>query len=254
MSDPRPGPTAPAKESTAWVYEGVWAVLAGLFKTPREGPTLPVRAGEACDTFHPAPGYLRYLKLWFWIGLVIVDGSIAIAWLLIATANRQLGLALAVPALLLATLPDVVAYLAIHLRYDTMWYVLTEHSMRLRRGIWVIGEVTITYENIQNVAVRSGPVQRLFGIADVAVETAGAGASHGEPSRAVSNRGLIQGVADAARIRELIMLRVRHSTTAGLGEEPRPDASTAARGAWTGAHNALLRDIRDELRALHSAR
>ena len=36
-------------------------------------------------------------------------------------------------------------------------------------------ETTITFENIQNVTVQQGPLQRLFGIADVRVDTAGGG-------------------------------------------------------------------------------
>lgn len=64
-------------------------------------------------------------------------------------------------------LPDVVAYVAIHLRFDTTWYVMTERSLRIRRGIWVLHETTITFENVQNVVVNQGPVQRFFGIANV---------------------------------------------------------------------------------------
>jgi uncharacterized membrane protein YdbT with pleckstrin-like domain len=43
------------------------------------------------------------------------------------------------------------AYIAIHLRYDTTWYVHGDRSLRIRRGIWVIHETTLTFENIQNV-------------------------------------------------------------------------------------------------------
>ena len=64
---------------------------------------------------------------------------------------------------------------AMHLRYDTTWYVLTNRSLRIRRGIWMIHETTITYENVQNVSVNQGPLQRIFGIADVLVQTAGGG-------------------------------------------------------------------------------
>ena len=74
----------------------------------------------------------------------------------------------------MAVLPDILAYIAIHLRYDTMWYVMTDRSLRCRRGIWVIFEHTITFENVQNVHVRRGPVQYFFGISTVVVETAGA--------------------------------------------------------------------------------
>ena len=46
-------------------------------------------------------------------------------------------------------------------------------------------ETTISFENVQNVEVRQGPLQRYFGIADVVVQTAGGGARHskGESAR-----------------------------------------------------------------------
>jgi uncharacterized membrane protein YdbT with pleckstrin-like domain len=133
---------------------------------------------------------------------------------------------------------------AIHLRYDTTWYVLTERSMRLRRGIWMTSEVTITFENVQNVRVRSGPVQRHFGIADVVVETAGGG-KRDEYGRTTLSHGVIEGVANAEEIRDLVMSRVRASRTTGLGDEREP-----ARAGWSSAHVAALREIRDEVAAL----
>ena len=69
------------------------------------------------------------------------------------------------------------ADIAIHLRYDTTWYVLSDRSMRIRCGILNIYETTITYENIQNVSIHQGPLQRYDGFSDVHVETAGGGKS-----------------------------------------------------------------------------
>ena len=225
-------------------YEGAWAVLARLFRVPREGPTLPVREGERLDVVHPAPGFLWYLKFWFWLVLVLIDVAILAAWVVITVASPLAGALLAVPALVIAVVPDIFAYVAIHLRYDTTWYVLTERSMRLRRGIWTISEVTITFENVQNVRVRSGPVQRHFGIADVIVETAGGG-KRDEHGGGVSNQGVIEGVANAVEIRDLVMSRVRASRTTGLGDEKGPE-----RAGWSASHVAALREIRDEVRGL----
>src|SRR5262252_829179 len=78
--------------------------------------------------------------------------ALLIAWLAITAASFRIGLLLAPLALAVMVLPDIVAYVAIHLRYDTTWYVLTHRSLRIRRGIWVIHETTITFENVQNVS------------------------------------------------------------------------------------------------------
>lgn len=239
--------TAPREKAVdraaAWIYRGLWAVLVDLFRVPRVAPTLPTRDGEGIETFNPAPGFLAYLKFWFWIALTAFDGALIAGWIAICVTSPFAGALLALPVWALAILPDIVAYVAIHLRYDTMWYVMTPRSIRLRRGVWIVHEVTITFENVQNVKVASGPVQRWFGIANVVIETAGAGAGgppgHGGPAL---NRGLIEGVADAARIRDLIMDRVRASRTAGLGDER---ASTAHPGTGlSAAHIGVLREIR----------
>ena len=53
----------------------------------------------------------------------------------------------------------------------------TISGSRIRRGIWIIHETTITFENVQNVVVQQGPLQRWYGIANVLIETAGGGGS-----------------------------------------------------------------------------
>jgi membrane protein YdbS with pleckstrin-like domain len=236
-----------------WVYNGVWAAITALFKVTRGGPTLPVGDGEALDTFHPARGYLGYLKFWFWLFFVPFEGLLLIGWAAIGVGNVAVGFLLVPLLVILLTGPIVVVYVAIHLRYDNMWYVMSSRSLRIRRGIWIITEMTFTFENIQNVKVKSGPLQRAFGIADVIVETAAAGADAHGRKRPVSNQGLIEGIADAKRIRDLVMSRVRRSRSSGLGDEPLRAAEAAPpRGSmWTPAHLDLLREIRDELAAHH---
>jgi membrane protein YdbS with pleckstrin-like domain len=162
------------------------------------------------------------------------------------------GAILALPALAIAILPDVLAYIAIHLRYDTTWYVVTDRSLRIRRGIWIIHETTITFENVQNVSVSQGPIQRWFGIANVLVETAGGGSQtqqrHEHGMSSASHQGLIEGIEDATRIRDLLLSRMRRSRSAGLGDDML--ATTSARSNWTDAHTAVLREIRDTVRQL----
>jgi membrane protein YdbS with pleckstrin-like domain len=239
------------EQVSKWFYRGAWGVLTRWFKVPDQPPTLPTRPGEEAESFQPSLGFLRYKKLTFWIGLVLFDAAIVIGWFAILAASPALGLLLAIPALVIAVVPDIIAYLAIHLRYDTTWYVITNRSLRIRRGIWVIHETTITFENVQNVTVSQGPVQRFFGIANVLVETAGGGGETQQANQGAqwqaAHRGLIEGVADAPRIRDLLLERLRRSRTAGLGDEQQGDEP---RLAWTPNHIAALRDIRDAARAL----
>jgi membrane protein YdbS with pleckstrin-like domain len=243
--------TSRTRQATEWIYEGVWGVLAAWFKVPRDPPDLPTELGQEVASFRPAAGFLSYLTLQFWIWLAIFDGVILLAWTILFFFWPPAGVVMLVPALVVAIVPDVLVYVAIHLRYDTTWYVLSDRSLRIRRGIWTIHETTITYENIQNVTVDQGPLQRWFGIADVVVDTAGGGGMIAGPHGAVpagGHHGLIEGVADAERIRNLILGRLRHSVGAGLGDDV--PTKNAASANWQSAHLAALKEIRAAARAL----
>lgn len=233
--------------AAAWIYRGLWGVIVAWLRVPPLPDDLPTRAGEPADRFHPALGFLRYLQFWFWLALIAIDGAILIGWGVLFYNNRLWGWILLAPALLIAIIPDIIAYIAIHLRYDTTWYVMTDRAIRIRRGVWSINEVTITFENVQNVKITQGPLQRLFGISNLAIETAGSGAS--EQGGSVTNLALIEGVANAQDLRDRIMSRVRRSRTAGLGDE-RPEGARAAQDAWTEDHLEALRAIRDETHRL----
>jgi membrane protein YdbS with pleckstrin-like domain len=236
------------EEATVWVYRGVWGILTQWFHVPAQPPTLPVSATDSLKSFRPAPGFLRYLKLQFWLALAAIDLAIAGAWIALYVNRPTFGLLLAPVALALAVIPDIVAYLAIHLRYDTTWYVFTDRSLRLRRGIWVIHETTITFENIQNVSVNSGPLERFFGIANVVVDTAGGGKQSKKDGDGKqggnTHQGVIEGIDNAEEIRNQILNRLRHSRSAGLGDD------AAETSAWSSEHIRLLTEIRDALTAL----
>lgn len=237
------------RHAAEWLYHGIWQVLVKWFVVPRQPPDLPARPGETIQRLHPSPGFLRYLKLQFWVGLILLDVWFLIGWIGGFVIDRWLGIALTPVFLAVTFLPDVLAYVAIHLRYDSAWYVLSDRSLRIRRGIWTIHETTITFENVQDVTVHQGPLQRYFGIANVVVETAGGGGG-GQEAGVPSHTGLIEGVEDAARIRDLIMTRVRRSRAAGLGDEARETERTShpATPVWTSEHVAVLREIREGLR------
>jgi membrane protein YdbS with pleckstrin-like domain len=234
--------------ASEWLYHGVWRVLVRWFRVPAEPPTLPAVAEERIQAYRPAPGFLRYMKFQFWVLLTVIDVGLGIGWLVLLIAVPVAGMVIAPLALAVIILPDILAYVAIHLRYDTTWYVFSDRSLRIRRGIWIIHETTITFENIQQVTVDQGPLQRWFGIANVVVKTAGGGSGAGQGHEAAAlmsgHHGLIEGIDNAAEIRDLIMNRLRQSQSAGLGD----DSQTIIPGRLTGFHQehiALLREIRD---------
>jgi len=234
------------ERAATWMYRGLWGVLTKWFRVPDQPPTPPIGSGESVQSFRPSDGFLRYLKLQFWIWLFFFDAVILFLWFVLTAAMPIAGVWLLPVALAVAVVPDVVAYLAIHLRYDTTWYVLSQRSLRIRSGIWVINEATITFENIQNVTVESGPIERFFGIGNVIVETAGGGQraapSQGKGGGENLHSGEIAGISNATEVRQLILSRLQVSRSAGLGD----DHSEMA--GWSTKHVTVLQEIRDLLR------
>lgn len=240
--------------ASQWCYRGVWGFATSWFHVPADPPHIQGADDASVRSFRPAEGYLRYCKFFFWIGLAAIDIVLTIAWFALLIALPVVGIIVAPLAWAIIILPDIVAYIAIHLRYDTTWYVLSDRSMRIRRGIWTIHETTITYENIQNVSVRQGPVQRYFGIADVLVETAGGGASTGgEAGTVLGHFGLLEGISNAEEVRSLILAKWGESRSSGIGDDHAERllagdgyaANQLTAGQWSLEQVTLLEDIRD---------
>lgn len=228
-----------------WCYAGVWRVLTDWFRVPSQPPSLPASETGQVQAFKPSESYLQYLKLFFWIACVLVDLALAAIWLGITVANPLVGLILTPVMLVVMIVPDIVAYVAVHLKYDTTWYVLSDRSMRIRRGIWVIHETTITFENIQNVRLTQGPVERYFGFANLVVETAGGGSAAEPGGLAGAHQGVLAGIAAAEQLRDRLMQRVRASRSVGLGDERHEIAATALDSHESERDLRLLAEIRD---------
>lgn len=235
--------------ASKWCYSGIWGIVTKWLRVPEQPPLIQGADDAQVQSFRPANGFLKYLKVFFWIFLVLIDSALFVLWLVLLFNVPVVGIILTLPIWFIMIVPDVVAYIAIHLRYDTTWYVLSDRSMRIRRGIWIIHETTITYDNIQNVSIRQGPLQRYFGIFDVLVETAGGGAStgHGEGTTVLGHSGLLEGIDKADEVRNLILDKWRRSKSTGLGDEGAHELyhSETEGSGFDAGQVELLEEIRD---------
>jgi uncharacterized membrane protein YdbT with pleckstrin-like domain len=83
----------------------------------------------------------------------------------------------------------------------------------------------MSFANIQQVDVSQGPLQRLLGLANVKVKSAGGGTGHeGKEESDDMHTGLFHSVTNASEIRDLILERLRRFREAGLGD---PDEKRA---------------------------
>jgi len=118
------------------------------------------------------------------------------------------------------------SFLLARLDFEQRWYILTDRSIRTRDGLIRLHERTMTLANIQHVSIRQGPIQRLLGIADIEIRSAGGSAPKpGEDNRQDSHIAYFRGIDTAHEVRDLIRDRLRRYRDAGLGD---PDDSSAA--------------------------
>ena len=119
-----------------------------------------------------------------------------------------------------------LTYAVRRLDYEMRWYMVTDRSLRLRHGVWKVAESTMSFANIQQVVVTHGPVQRLLGLGDVKVQSAGGGGGSENPHQKGEDMhvGLFHSVTNATEIRDLIVERLRRYREAGLGD---PDERTS---------------------------
>lgn len=65
------------------------------------------------------------------------------------------------------------SFLALWAERHTTWYVISDQGVQLQHGVWTTHETSLRFANIQQVSLRQGVLQRLIGLADVVVSTAG---------------------------------------------------------------------------------
>ncbi len=146
----------------------------------------------------------------------------------------------------------------VKLDYELRWYIVTDRSLRIRAGIWDIREMTMTCANIQQASVNQGPLQRMLGISDLLVRTAGGGSGgevqnqHQKGAAEMMHVAYFHGVDNAEEIKELIQERMKQFNDAGLGDPDEEDEPVSQEPMTSGPSEILLaaREFASEARAL----
>jgi hypothetical protein len=269
------------------VFELLKALALRFARVPPE-PQPPAGSPGSIRIFRAAPNYWKYLLVTW--GVKQVAAAFAVVFFLSMTATWQATADAAAPndrrtdarpgrrrlnpelermvpnaihtleligmGFFLVQLPFSLA--AARLNYEMRWYIVTDRSLRLREGIFAVREMTLTYANVQNIAVQQGPLQRLLGIADVVVRTAGGGGAadkHGQERHgpgATMHTGTLRAVDNAEQVRDLILDRLRRLRDAGLGDpdDRHRQPRKSAEGASAEALRAAARELLDAARAL----
>jgi membrane protein YdbS with pleckstrin-like domain len=232
-----------------------------LLRIPHD-PAPPPGDEASTRIFRAAPNYYKYL-LFLWAlksvaAVTIPTLALGIPMVGLCIELGRKGDAYA-PLLLLVPLIVVVPLVllclfqlaVVRLEYEKRWYLVTDRSLRVREGVVSVREMTVNFANIQNIAISQGPIQRLLGIADLRVETAGGGAvnaQHGHhPQTENLHTAWFRGVNNAGEVRELIQERLRLLKDSGLGDHEELSAAAKVREPAAGVtvSGALLAALRE---------
>ncbi|HEX5220454.1 MAG TPA: PH domain-containing protein [Verrucomicrobiae bacterium] len=209
--------------------------------------------------FLAAPNYYKYLLvLWAlkMAGTVLIFFVlfIAPAIALARGAEKSVAIFLVLEgiAFVFAMIGGLIGLAMVRLDFEKRWYLVTDRSLRVREGIVQMREATVTFANIQNISISQGPIQRVLGIADLRVDTAGGGggvSTHGQHGTTNMHTVKFRGVNNANEIKELMQQRLRQLKDSGLGDHDdhhavQPDAVVSS------SFLAALREVHAEAQAL----
>jgi len=236
------------------MYTALRNSLANLLRVPTTPPEVPSGTYGAVEIMRASPRYLTYSLLGFYLGAAITFVVEAVALVSVFVSGDVWAQVLTVPVLLLLALGLFLKWFLVRIDYDLRYYVVTDRSLRVREGAWTVAEMTLTYANVQNVRIEQGPLQRLFGISDLVVDTAGGGAvAHPKHSAGVAHHVRLAGLEDAAAVRDKVLSYVRqHGRTSGLGDLDDAERPTAA-ARLAPEVLAAARELREESRRFRQA-
>jgi membrane protein YdbS with pleckstrin-like domain len=247
-----------------------------LLRIP-ERPAPPPGAGDSLRVFRASRNFLAYSLLEWGVRQALALVGILIPFSLLGVFTREhlarvnalaerfegaelLGQRLDVLVPKLVSLAEVlvgigfvvqlvVSGLLLKLGWEMRWYMVSDTSLRIREGLIWVRERTMTVANIQKITVKQGPLQRLLGIADVEVYSAGGGASVEGTSEVQKRKqqrarvGRFRGVKDAERLRDSLSESLARHRDTGLGD---PDA----RGATTATGEVPGQELREVVRTM----
>ena len=256
-----------ASSATGW--------LLRVLRVPPE-PHLPAGEPGSARVFRAAPNFWR-LKLLQWglrqamtlAGFVFFIGFVQAIppEIMVGDKGRKRSIPMATPMAIVRSLEGLavaawilqlpVTLAIIRLDYQMRWYVVTDRAARLREGVVTLTEMTFTLVNVQDIRIRQGPLQRVLGLADVELRTAGgsetpgAAAGHGSAPSHNLHLARFRGVSNAQAIRDLVLERMKRARDAGLGDPD--DTAEEADDTGASARERAAQEVMAESAALRLA-
>ncbi len=231
------------------LYTALREPLFALLRAPTDPPRPPADGSKSVSVFQASPRFLMLKLVIHFSSMALAVAIELVGWALAPPGPGAAAFALVSFMALGATLIAILfRYLLIRVDYDLRYYVLTDRSLRIRRGALSIEESTYTFANVQNLVLQQGPFERLFGLSHLQIDTAGGGATSAEGRESAYHKGRLEGIEldVATELRARILASVSAHSGAGLGD--RGDGPRLpSREPSAGAELLLLQAISEKL-------
>ena len=96
--------------------------------------------------------------------------------------------------------------------FKALEYMIDDDGVKMRGGVVWKKYVTVPYSKITNVDITRGPLQRLYNMGTIHVQTAGAGGKQGEKAELK-----LTGIRDLEKVREVIIENIKGINYHGSG-------------------------------------
>ena len=123
--------------------------------------------------------------------------------------------------------------------FKTLEYFIDYEAVKMNRGVFWKRRVTVPYNKITNVDVSQGPLERMYNVGKIHVQTAGAGGAQGAQAELRMN-----GVRELERLKDIIMDGVK-------GYQSFKNSSQHEEKTVTIRDSEILQNILNELKAIH---
>lgn len=227
-------------------------LLLAILRYPGE-PADP--EGGHVRVLSASPRYLAYRMFTLWARLLLV--FVVEETLLHGTVKGEVSIVVKlIVFMLIVGIPGSILSLTTWAEYSVRSYKLSDRALRIREGLFVVRETTMSFANIQNVNVSRGPIQGMFGISDVVLKTAGGGSQQRRGLAPDLHVAHLKGLVNADEVRELVLDLQRKAKDAGLGDAedvPVASAKVTTTTVSTVSIDSAIADLRREATAFREA-
>lgn len=134
-------------------------------------PVATTSEGAAAEIDAPPAGLSPRVKTLWRVEALVAAAVVSVLALVVALATDAPGLVLVAVGLIAAALVGAAWYLP-GVAHRSWRYDVTPDGLELRRGVLVRRESSIPHFRVQHIDVRQGPIERLLGVATLAISTA----------------------------------------------------------------------------------